>query len=790
MLKRGFKTTNICSIIFLSLVFQYSSFAQQKYTVSGYIKEASSGENLIGATVYIKELNKNTVSNSYGFYSLTLDEGNYILVISYLGFLTQQQTIALNNNLRININLEFRPIETEEVVITAEKEDKNIETTKMSTVELNVEEIKVLPAFLGEVDVLKTIQLLPGVLSAGEGNSGFYVRGGGPDQNLILLDEAVVYNASHLFGFFSVFNADAINNVSLIKGGMPANYGGRLASVLDISMKEGNIKKFHAEGGVGLISSRITLQGPIYKDKSSFIITGRRTYADALIKPFVNKKSTARNSTYYFYDMNAKLNYKLSDKDRLFLSGYFGRDVFLFKSSLSDFEVGIPWGNATTTLRWNHLFNDKLFMNAMALYSNYQFELNANFGQFEFTLFSGITDWNAKVDFDYFPNIKHRIKFGSNYTYHTFIPSSASGKSGTVEFKPDKINKQYANDAALYIVDEFDVTDKIKLNAGIRYTLFQHIGPWDQYIPNQDGQITDTIIYKPGENIALYNGFDPRFSIRYLLNSVSSLKASYTYIHQFLHLASVSGSTLPTDIWVPSSKIVKPQIGTQYAIGYFRNFLNNVIESSIEIYYKDMKNQIEYRDGAVPDINNNTENDFIFGKGYAYGAELFVKKAKGKLQGWVGYTLAWTTRQFDDTNDGKPYPAKYDRRHDLVIVASYTLNPKWIFSSSFIFATGNAYWLPIGRYFIEEHIVDEYGERNNFRVSPYNRLDISATYMRKKTEKFQSSWNFAVYNTYNSHNTFFIFFSSEGELTEGTFKTKATRVYFPVMPSVTWNFKF
>jgi len=630
--------------------------------------------------------------------------------------------------------------------VTGEKSDNNVSSTSMGVVKMPVGQIKALPALMGEVDILKTIQLLPGVASGGEGNTGFYVRGGGPDQNLILLDEAVVYNASHLFGFFSVFNADAIKSVNLIKGGMPGQYGGRLSSVLDLSMKDGNSKKMEVDGGIGIISSRLTIQGPIKKDTSSFIISARRTYIDVLADPFIKKTAKAKGSGYYFYDLNAKMNYKFSDKDRIFLSGYFGRDVFTFKRSDIGFNVNIPWGNATTSLRWNHLFNNKLFVNTTAIYSDYEFSFGAEQDLFEFRLYSGITDYNAKVDFTYLPNVLHNIKFGVNYTYHIFKPSSVSARIGETEYDLSGIIKYYANDAAIYFNDDFDVTDKLKISAGVRGTYFEQIGPFDRFVKNEFGITEDTINYKRGEKVVDYFRVEPRFSARYKLSAKSSIKASYTQNYQYIHLASVSSVSLPTDLWVPSSDVVAPQFGTQYAIGYFRNFKDNLYETSVEVYYKDLRNQIAYKDGALPgdDIGENADNSFTFGLGKSYGVELFVKKRFGKTTGWIGYTLSETTRQFDDINNGKVYPAKYDRRHDVSFIMTHEFNEQWTGSVVWVYATGNSTTLAVGRYMINGSIVNEYGPRNSYRMISYHRGDISFTWKPKKSQerKVKESWNF------------------------------------------------
>src|ERR1035437_3195630 len=491
-------------IVIAIFILPLSYFAQERFTISGYIKDGSNGETLIGAGVYVKEITQGTAANQYGFYSLTLDKGTYNVVFSFLSYKDTIINVVLDKNVRLNIDMASKAFETKEFVVTGERSDKNVQGSQMGTTTLSIDQIKSLPAFMGEVDIIKTIQLLPGVQSAGEGNSGFYVRGGGPDENLILLDGANVYNASHLFGFFSIFNSDAINSVELIKGGMPAQYGGRLASVLDITMKEGNNQEFHVEGGIGIISSRFTVQGPIKKKKSSFIVSGRRTYVDVLIKPFISSSSQFKGSGYYFYDLNVKLNYEFSDKDKVYFSGYFGRDVFTYDNSETGFSVNVPWGNATLTGRWNHLFNDKLFMNTSVIYTNYQFQSTFTADQFQFNLFSGIEDINAKWDLNFYPTIRHNIKFGANYTYHIFSPSSVTGAAGSVTFDPSQISHLYANEIAVYLSDDFDLTDRIKLNGGLRYSAFQQIGPFYRYGHDDSGKIIDTTYTPPWKTVAFY----------------------------------------------------------------------------------------------------------------------------------------------------------------------------------------------------------------------------------------------------------------------------------------------
>ena len=775
--------------LFFLLIYS-SLFAQNTYTISGYVQEEATGETLIGVNIFDQATLTGTISNEYGFYSITLDEGDYNIIYSFIGLETNIQKVNLSKNIRLNVSLNTKTILTNEVVITSEKEDKNIQSSSMSQTKLQVKNIKQIPVILGEIDVIKSAQLLPGIQSGGEGNSALYVRGGGPDQNLILLDEAIVYNASHLFGFFSVFNADAIKDINVIKGGMPAEYGGRLSSVLDISMKDGNNKKYEADGGIGLLSSRLTLQGPIQKNKSSFIVSGRRTYVDVLSRPFMNDDNAFSGSGYYFYDLTTKVNYRISDKDRIYLSGYFGRDVFSFNNTNSGIGIEIPWGNATTSLRWNHLFNDKLFLNTSIIFSDYRFQFNIEQSEFELKIFSGINDWNTKIDFLYQPNQRHTVKFGSNYTYHEFTPGNASGRSGEVVFEPDEIFKQYSNEGAIYISDDFELNDDLKIHAGLRYSSFQHSGyiSFRDYIKNE---------IKLNNNN--YRHIEPRLSFRYKLNNTSSLKGAYTQNYQYIHLASTSSVSLPTDLWVPSSYNIKPKFADQYAIGYFKNMKDNIYETSIEVYFKEMTNLIEYKEGVLPEDNTNSSSDdaFVFGDGDSYGVELLIRKNKGKTTGWIGYTLSKTTRYFDDINNGVAFPAKYDRRHDLSMTITHKLSEKWTLSGVFVYATGNAITLPTERYMIGGNIYTEHTTRNGFRMDPYHRLDIGATYTPKKKKRFNSSWNFSIYNVYSRKNPYFIYFDlrapegQDGNIQTGNLMPKAYEVsIFPILPSVTWNFNF
>ena len=659
----------------------------------------------------------------------------------------------------------------------------------MGQIDLNINTVKSLPSFMGETDILKTLQLLPGVRNAGEGNSGFYVRGGGPDQNLILLDEAVVYNTGHLFGFFSVFNSDAVKNLTLIKGGMPAQYGGRLSSVIDIAMKEGNVNKTEVDAGIGLIASRFSIQGPLIKGKASYIISARRTYIDLLTKPFISKSSSFHGSGYYFYDLNAKVNYQISDNDHLYLSGYFGRDKFVFNNSKRSFSTTIPWGNATATARWNHSFNKKLFSNLSLIYNDYKFDFLGRQDNFNIGLSSGIKDWNAKLDVDYFASPSHKIKFGGQFTYHTFYPSVASGSQDTVVFAPANTQRKYANEYGIYIQDDWDISSRIKINYGLRYSIFQQLGPYTAFTTDANGNKLDSNVYDRGQTVKTYGGLEPRFTVRYTLDSNSSIKASVTRNLQYIHLVSNAGTTLPTDIWVPSTYRVKPQNGVLYAAGYFKNFKNNMFETSLELYYKTMQNQIEYGEGYTPSLSD-PEQSFVFGKGWSYGSELFINKVKGRLTGWIGYTLSWTWRQFPDLNNGNKYPSKYDRRHDLSVVGIYSLTPKWKLSSTFVFGTGNAISLPERFYFIGGVLTQEYSTINAYRMKPYHRLDVAATYTphHKKPRKYTDSWVFSVYNLYSRQNPYFYYFDQEGDVANGTLKITSKQVsLFPVIPTVTWN---
>lgn len=757
------------------LLSTFTVSAQQKSTLSGTIRDQATGEELIGASIRLLEsASSGRASNEYGFYSLTVPAGKYTVACSYLGYETFQQAIVLDKDLKLDIKLAEKAL-LEEVVITAKKENENVTRATMGVEKLVIKELGKLPVIFGEKDILKTIQLLPGVKSAGEGNAGFFVRGGAADQNLILLDEAPVYNASHLLGFFSTFNSDAIKDATLIKGNSPAQYGGRLASVLDVKMLEGNDKDYHVNGGIGLISSRISVEGPIQKEKSSFIVAGRRTYADVFLKAVDGFEDTQL----YFYDLNAKANYRINENNRIFLSGYFGRDVLGFGESF-----GIDWGNRTGTLRWNSIINPRWFSNTSLIFSDYDYKISiASDESSDFKISSKIRDWNLKQEFQFFPNDRNSWRFGFNTIHHTIRPSRFSDAGEDLS-----AYNRYGLENAVFVNNEFKVNSRFNVDYGLRLSSYSVLGDERGYNIYENGVKTDTVILAEGSIGKTYVNLEPRLTASYVLTPNSSLKAGYSRNTQNLHLLSNSSTGNPTDQWVGNSYNIKPEISDQLGLGYFRNFADNKYEFSAETYYKWMQNQVDYKNGADINTAPDVESELLYGKGRAYGIELLLKKKTGKLSGWIGYTLSRTERQIDGINNGDWYVARQDRTHDISVVGTYQFNKNWSLSGSFVYNTGNAATFPSGKYEVADNTVFYYTERNGYRMPANHRLDLGVTYERQRKGRYQSSWNFGLYNAYGRQNAYTITFEDDPD---DPSRTRALQTsLFRWVPSVTYNFKF
>ncbi|MEO8819832.1 MAG: TonB-dependent receptor [Ginsengibacter sp.] len=767
-------------LLSISLIATLFSLAQHKFTISGTIRDQKTGETLIGATIVLSgNGNYSVVSNGYGFYSITAPENSYLLSAGFSGYQIDSSTISLSNDITKNIDLNPEATRLQEVVISA-KEQNDITKTLPGMQRISMSEIKNVPVIFGEKDILKTIQLLPGIKTAGEGSSGFFVRGGGADQNLILLDEATVYNASHLLGFFSTFNSDAIKDVTIYKGDMPAQYGGRLSSLLDIKMKDGNDKNYKVSGGIGLISSRLNVEGPIVKNKGSFIISARRTYADLFLK--LSHDSDVNQSIIYFYDLNAKANYQINQNNRVYLSGYFGKDVLGYGH-----QFGIQWGNSTATLRWNHIFSNKLFSNTSFIYSDYNYNVSINHTTNDLAIVSRIKDLSLKEDLQYFAGNKHKINFGFNLTRHTFTPGNFK-TSATSSYNSLILPNKYAFDGAVYVSEEWSLGNNLKINSGLRLSSFDMVGPGDFFTYDSRGNVQTIKTYSSGQIVTSYLNLQPRFAATYQLNDFSSIKASYSRNAQNLHLLSNSTGSNPTDLWIPSSNNVKPEIADQVSAGYYRNFSNNQYAFSAEIYFKNLQHQIDYKNGAELVANQLVESQLVYGKGRAYGIEFYVTKKVGKLSGWISYTLSRTERKINGINNNFWYPATQDQTHNLAVVVIYQLSKKWTISSDFVFNTGNAVTWPSGKYDVDGRTVFYYTERNGYRMPPNNRLDLSATLEGKKTKKFESSWTFSVYNVYGRENPYFIQFQDDPQNPETTQAVQYS--LFRWVPSITYNFKF
>ena len=753
---------------------------KQSVSLYGTIKTQKSGETVIGATVSILSSKLGTSSNEYGFYSISLPKGEYTVLVSAVSMQTQQQQILLDGNTQLDITLEEEIKNLSPVVVSSGTGGRSLASPQMSLERLNVKEINKIPVIFGERDILKTMQLLPGVKSAGDGNSGFYVRGGAADQNLILLDEAPVYNATHLLGFFSTFNSDAIKTVSLYKGAMPAQYGGRLSSVVDIKMNDGNQQNFGMSGGIGLIASRLNIEGPIQKGKSSFLLSGRRTYADVFLKLFGD--SSIKQTKLYFYDLNAKANFILGKKDRIFLSGYFGRDMLR-----NEDVAGLDWGNATATIRWNHIFNTRLFSNTSFIFSNYDYNIDIGNESTDYRIRSRIKDWNLKQEFQWYANATNTITMGVNAIYHTIKPGeiSVTGNTGSVD---QGLPDRYSLDNAIYASNTWKINERWNLAYGLRVSIFSILGEGDYYTLNAEGKVVDTTHYEQGEVVKTYANAEPRAAVSFILNNTSSLKLSYTRNTQNLHLISNSTSSSPTDKWAASTNIIKPEIADQVAIGYYRNLGNSVYELNVEAYYKAMQNQIDYRDGAQIFTNQAIETQLLYGKGRAYGLEWQLKKKEGRFNGWISYTLSKTERKIDGINNNLWYNARQDRTHDIAIVGIYQLNQKWTLSANWLFYTGDAVTYPAGKYTLDGEVYFQYSERNGYRMPAYHRLDLGATRQLKKGKRFSSDLNFSLFNAYGRANAYAISFR-EGE--DDPNKTEAVKTsLFNFVPSITYNFKF
>ncbi len=755
----------------------------QKYSISGKIKDSSNGEELIGATVFIPELSTGTVANEYGYFTISLPAGTYQVKVNYLGFDEYSKSIELQKDIYLAVELNETSSELKEVEITGDRIDRNVKSNEMSSIKLQAKTIKKIPAFMGEVDLIKAIQLLPGVQSTAEGSSGFSVRGGSADQNLILLDEATVYNASHLMGFFSVFNNDAIKDVKIYKGDIPASHGGRLSSLLDVRMKDGNSKEFEVTGGIGTISSRLTIEGPIIKDKTSFLVSGRRTYADLFLK--LSSNEDLRNRVLNFYDINAKVNHTFNENNRLYISFYNGQDKFANEFSK------LYFGNTTTTIRWNHLFSEKLFLNLTNLNSIYTYNLGTPEGNANaFDWKSRMVDYGGRADFTYYLNPNNTIKFGVEGTYHTFDPGRAKGLGEEALFTEFIQPNSHALDWGIYVGNEQKIGEHIQLKYGLRYSIFQSMGSATVYNFDENFNTIDSTVYEKGDIYNTYMGLEPRFGITYIINDESSVKANYSRTRQYMQLAQNSTAGTPLDIWFPASPNVKPQIADQVALGYFRNFKNNKYETSVEVYYKNMQNSIDFEDFAQVLLNAELEGELRFGKSWSYGAEFLVRKNEGKLTGWVSYTYSHTYRKFEDINQGKTYRAPYDKPHNVAIVLSYSISPRLEVGANWVYGSGQPATFPTGRAYYGNLIVPIYSDRNAYRLPDYHRLDVSATWKRKKKEGQKWDWdiNLSVYNAYARHNTWSINFVTDETNPDVTY---AEQTYlFSIIPALTFNFKF
>lgn len=769
------------TLLLIGCLFAFSVSAQTKYTISGIITDAQTGESLIGVSVRTSAQTNGVTTNDYGFYSLTLPEGQYTLQFSYVGYKTINLKIDLHRNITQNQKVTGNS-ELNEVVVTGRSPSRNgnITGAQMGVNKLDVSQINNIPVLLGEKDVLKTIQLLPGVKTTGDAYTGFYVRGGGTDQNLILIDGAPVYNATHLFGFFSIFNADAIKSVDLYKGGMPASYGGRLSSVLDIRMDDGNKNNYGFEGGIGLIASRIKAEGPLVKGKSSFMVSARRTYADAFLK--LSGDSSLKGSSLYFYDLNVKLNYQLDSSNTLYLSGYYGKDNIGLKDNFAT-----DWGNAIASLRWNHIYSSKLFGNTSVIYSNYQYAIHNLTNNNDFDVSSRIRDFAVKEDFNWYVGSNNKIGFGAAYTRHSLLPGNITA-SPTAIYNSTNIENRYANEMAAYLMDDMLIGKKLSLVYGIRLNRFQMVGPGNFKTYNADGTTATNTYYDSGSPVAAYLNAEPRFSANFTLNPKTAIKFSYNHNSQNIHLLANSTAALPTDQYVLSSNNIKPGIADQFALGWYRNMADNMFEFSAEAYYKWLQNQIDYKNNAQLLANQNVESQLLYGVGRSYGIELYLKKNYGRVTGWLGYTLSRVENRFDGVNNGRYFPARQDRTHDVSAVGIFKWTKRLTLSASFVYGTGNAITFPDGKYSVGGVTTYYYSQRNGYRMPTDHRLDLGVTLEGKPHKNFHSGWTFGIYNVYNHKNPYSILFRDTNDNPPRTEAVETS--LFGIIPSVTWNFKF
>lgn len=775
----------LCSLLLLCVI----KGIAQDVILSGYIKEAASDEPLPGCTVYVEAVARGTSADPNGFYKLTLPAGSYQVVFSFTGYGRDTRYVDLQSSQTVNVSLQPETTTLQEVEVASSHPEASLTQTETGHIVIQQKDLEKLPYLLGEVDPIRMLQLMPGVQTSGEGSTGFYVRGGAVDQNLMLLDHSTVYNPSHLFGFFSIFNGSTVQNLEMYKSGIPSYYGGRLSSVTKVTTRRGNDEQVKGQAGIGAVAANFLIEGPLKKNKSSFLFAARRTYLDLFARGLRNLNIVKKDLDYYFYDLNLNLDYTLSSRDRLSIRTYYGQDDFDY--SKSTFSNAITWKNKTASLTWQH--TGKVLLTDLSIYaSGYDMGLGANISTYAFNIKSDINDTGIRWQFNLASGV-HDLTWGIDYTRHSLRPNNVSASSDDVALNVGPTLTLKADEASLFVSDKITWTDRLEMNVGVRLSAYSQLGPFTRYIEDDNFQILDTVSYSKNTRIKNYYNVEPRVAFRYSLSSSSSFKISYDKTVQYMHMAPLSSVSLPLDIWVPSSSAIRPQMAHQFSAGYFRNFHDNQWETSVVMYYKNMQRQIEYREGVIIGYSKgfNFDDSFVFGRGNSYGSEFSIRKRKGRLNGQLSYTLSRTTRTFKDLNDGRSFSAKYDRLHDLSMLANFSLNAKWTFSSVFVYGTGNALNLPIARYILQENVINEYGPRNAFRMPAYHRLDLAATFVVPKKRHWQSFWVFSVYNVYSRRNPYYIYFETEGNLEEPELKTSIKQVsLFPIIPTVTYRIEF